>query len=101
MMRLSSELLKEHAHVADKPFFPEIEEFMSSAPVICLVLQGEDVISKVRTLLGPTNSKEAPEGTIRGDLGTDQMRNVVHASDSEENAAIEVDRFFLTEEVFG
>lgn len=102
MIRLSSDLLREHySHVADKPFYPEIEEFMSSAPVICLVLKGENVVSRVRELLGPTNSKEAPEGTIRGDLGTDQMRNVVHASDSIENAKIEIDRFFKTEEVYG
>tara|TARA_B100001093_G_C26707870_1_gene962079 strand:+ start:577 stop:993 length:417 start_codon:yes stop_codon:yes gene_type:complete len=102
MIRLSSELLKEHySHVADKPFYPEIEAFMSSSPVVCLVLKGEGVVSKTRDILGPTNSKEAPSGTIRGDLGTDQMRNVVHASDSLENAAIEVNRFFKTEEVYG
>ncbi len=92
---LDGALLREHyAHVADLPFFPEIEAFMSSAPVLVFLLKGESVIARVRELLGPTNSEEAPKGTIRGDLGTDRMRNVVHASDSPENAAIEKKRFF-------
>lgn len=101
MSKLSSAILREHyAHVADKPFFPQIEEFMSSRPVIIAVLQGHGVIDKVRDLLGPTNSKNAPKGTIRGDLGADMMVNVVHASDSPEAAAAEIKRFFKTEEVF-
>lgn len=95
VMTLDSALLREHyAHVADLPFFPEIEAFMSSRPVMPMLLSGVGVISKVRDLLGPTNSEEAPTGTIRGDLGTDRMRNMVHASDSPENAAIEKKRFF-------
>ena len=72
----------------------EIEAFMSSRSVMPMILSGEDVIAKVRDLLGPTNSLEAPNGTIRGDLGTDMMRNVVHASDSPETAAAEKKRFF-------
>lgn len=100
MAKLDSAVLREHyAHVADKPFFPEIESFMSSRPVVFLVLEGENVVQKVRDLLGPTDSTQAPAGTIRGDLGTDKMKNVVHASDSVENAAIEIDRFFRTEEL--
>ena len=94
-MPLDGGILREHyAHVADKPFFPEIEAFMSSAPVMPMILRGEEVIARVRELLGPTNSKEAPAGTIRGDLGTDMMRNVVHASDGPETAALEKKRFF-------
>jgi nucleoside-diphosphate kinase len=62
--------------------------------VIVAVLSGQDVISKVRELLGPTNSKLAPKGTIRGDFGTEMMRNVCHASDSPAAAAVEVRRFF-------
>lgn len=101
MMTLSPELLKEHyAHVADKPFFPDIELFMSSRPVIVMILEGENVIGRVRDLLGPTNSKEAPKGSIRGDLGTDMMRNIAHASDSPESAEAEIRRFFKQEEVF-
>ena len=93
--QLDSAILREHyAHVADQPFFPEIEAFMSSRSVIPMILSGEDVIAKVRDLLGPTNSQEAPKGTIRGDLGTDMMRNVVHASDGPDTAAVEKKRFF-------
>jgi nucleoside-diphosphate kinase len=95
IMELDSPILREHyAHVADKPFFPEIEAFMSSRPVMPMLLRGEDVIARTRELLGPTNSAEAPAGTIRGDLGTDMMRNVVHASDGPETAAAEKKRFF-------
>lgn len=95
MIQLDDALLREHyAHVADLPFFPEIAEFMSSRPVLAMILEGENIVQGVRGLLGPTDSTTAPEGTIRGDLGTDRMRNVVHASDSPENAQIEIDRFF-------
>ena len=95
IMQLDAAILREHyAHVADLPFFPQIEAFMSSRTVMPMVLSGEDVIAKVRDLLGPTNSQEAPKGTIRGDLGTDMMRNVVHASDGPETAAAEKKRFF-------
>lgn len=101
MMALSDELLGEHySHVADKPFFPEIVGFMQSSPVIAMVLEGEGAVGKIRDMLGPTNSKEAPEGTIRGDLGEDMMINVCHASDSPENGEVEVARFFEEHEVF-
>ena len=95
IMQLDAAILREHyAHIADLPFFPQIEAFMSSRTVMPMILSGEDVIAKVRDLLGPTNSQEAPKGTIRGDLGTDMMRNVVHASDGPETAAAEKKRFF-------
>ncbi|MBM3872482.1 MAG: nucleoside-diphosphate kinase [Verrucomicrobia bacterium] len=95
MIRLTPDVLREHyAHVASKPFYPEIEQFMSSRPVIVLALQGDNVVARVRDLLGPTDSRKAPKGTIRGDFGSDMMTNVVHASDSDENARIELERFF-------
>jgi nucleoside-diphosphate kinase len=98
MIQLDDALLREHyAHVADLPFFPEIAQFMSSRPVLAMILEGENVVQSVRDLLGPTDSTAAPKGTIRGDLGTDRMRNVVHASDSPENAQIEIARFFSAE----
>jgi nucleoside-diphosphate kinase len=101
MMQLDDAILREHyAHVADKPFFPEIVAFMSRTPVIALALEGDDVIGKVRDLLGPTNSKAADSGTIRGDFGEDMMVNVCHASDSPEAAAAEIKRFFKAGEVF-
>jgi nucleoside-diphosphate kinase len=101
MTRLAPATLREHyAHVADKPFYPEIEKFMSSRPVILLALQGDNVVQKVRDLLGPTDSRKAAKGTIRGDFGTEMMKNVVHASDSDENAKIELARFFRADELF-
>lgn len=95
MMRLDSPLLREHyAHIADEPFFPDIESFMSSEPVVAMILEGENVIKKVRDLLGPTDSTQALAGTIRGDFGETVMVNVVHASDSSESAVAEIRRFF-------
>ena len=101
MMRLTPALLRTHyAHVADKPFYPEIEGFMSSRPVIVMALQGKDVVQKVRDLLGPTDSRKAAKDTIRGDFGTEMMKNVVHASDSVENGKAEIARFFKPDEIF-
>jgi len=101
MTRLDPKLLREHyAHVADKPFYPEIENFMSSRPVIMMALQGKDIVQRVRDLLGPTDSRKAAKGTIRGDFGTEMMKNVVHASDSVDNAKAELARFFKPEELF-
>jgi nucleoside-diphosphate kinase len=101
MARLSSALLREHyAHVAAKPFYPEIEAFMSRRPVVMVALQGDNVVQRVRDLLGPTDSRKAAKGTIRGDFGTDMMVNVAHASDSVENAKAELARFFRSEELF-
>jgi nucleoside-diphosphate kinase len=101
MGRLSPALLREHyAHVASKPFYPEIEAFMSRRPVVMVALQGENVVQRVRDLLGPTDSRKAAKGTIRGDFGTDMMVNVVHASDSVDNARAELARFFRPEELF-
>lgn len=102
MLRLQPALLREHyAHVASLPFYPEIENFMSSEPVLVIALAGDNVIARVRELLGPTDSTKAPKGTIRGDFGTSKMVNIAHASDSEENAAIELARFFKEGEVIG
>ncbi len=100
VVQLDDALLHEHySHVADLPFFPEIAEFMSSCPVIALVLEGEEVIQGVRDLIGPTDSTIAPKGTIRGDLGTDRMKNMVHASDSPESALAEINRFFEADQI--
>ncbi len=100
LTRLTPALLREHyAHVADKPFYPEIEKFMSSRPVIVMALAGDGIVAKVRDLLGPTDSRKAAKGTIRGDFGTEMMKNVVHASDSDENARAEIARFFQPAEI--
>lgn len=101
MLTLSDDILHQHyAHVADKPFFPEIVTFMQSSPVIGLVLEGDDAVNRVRDMLGPTDSTQAEKGTIRGDLGKDKMVNVVHASDSDDSAAAEIERFFGSSELF-
>jgi len=101
MLEITTALLEEHySHLLDKPFFPEIAAFMQSSPVIALALEGDDAVARVRTLLGPTDSKKAEKGTIRGDFGVDVMVNVAHASDSPENAEIELKRFFTPGELF-
>ncbi len=106
MMRLEPDLLREHyAHIADKPFYPEVESFMRSKPVLAMVLEGDNVIDRVREMLGVTDSALAAPGTIRAELGTkdgphSKMKNIAHASDSPENAEAEVRRFFRDEELF-
>ncbi len=101
MLRFDDSLLREHyAHIASKPFFPEVQAFMQKTPVVALALAGENVVARVRDLLGPTDSKKAAKGTIRGDLGVDVMVNVCHASDSLETAAAELKRFFRDGELF-
>ncbi len=101
MIRLTPTILREHyAHVADKPFYPDIEKFMGSVPVIALVLEGDDIVAKMRDMLGVTDSRKAAAGTLRATFGKDVMINVAHASDSVETAEKEVKRFFKPEELF-
>ncbi|MSU63772.1 MAG: nucleoside-diphosphate kinase [Pedosphaera sp.] len=101
MLRFGDTLLREHyAHIASKPFFPEVRDFMQRTPVVALALEAENAVARVRDLLGPTDSKKAAKGTIRGDLGVDVMVNVCHASDSMETAVTEIKRFFTPEELF-
>ncbi|MDA3895306.1 MAG: nucleoside-diphosphate kinase [Desulfobacteraceae bacterium] len=77
-----------------RPFFGSLTEFMTSGPIVPMILEGENVIEKNRTLMGATNFKEADEGTIRKDFATDIEKNVVHGSDSPETAADEIAFFF-------
>jgi nucleoside-diphosphate kinase len=101
MMLLADDLLAEHyAHVMDLPFYPGLKTFMQSSPVIALALSGENAVALVRDLMGPTDSRKAAKGTIRGDFGRDTMVNMVHGSDSPENAALELKRFFSESELF-
>ena len=101
MMRLSEEILREHyAHLTHLDVFPLIVSFMRERPVLVAVVEGEGAIARVRALAGPTDSAAAPKGTIRGDLGTDKRRNIMHASDSPESAAAEMRRFFKDGEIF-
>jgi nucleoside-diphosphate kinase len=77
-----------------KPFFESLTDFMSSAPAVVMILEGENIISRYRELMGATNYKEAAEGTIRKEFATDIEKNVVHGSDAPETAAFEMAYFF-------
>lgn len=101
MMQLDEKILREHyAHLVDRPFFPLILASMTAAPVIAICLKGKDAVAVVRAMTGVTNSRQAAPGTIRGDYGMSGQENIVHASDSVENADIEVNRFFRPDEIF-
>ncbi|MCF8024557.1 MAG: nucleoside-diphosphate kinase [Desulfobacteraceae bacterium] len=78
----------------DRPFFDSLTDFMSSGPIVAMVLEAEGVIGKNRTLMGATDYKEAAEGTIRRDFATDIEKNIVHGSDSPETAEFEINYFF-------
>lgn len=84
---------------ASKPFFNSLTDFMSSGPIVVMVLEGENVIQKNRELMGATNYKEAKPGTIRADFATDIEKNVVHGSDAPETAAKEIAYFFSNLEI--
>jgi len=78
----------------ERPFFNSLTDFMTSGPIVPMILEGENVIEKNRTLMGATNFKDAAEGTIRRDFATDIEKNIVHGSDSPETAAVEMAFFF-------
>ncbi len=85
----------------ERSFYADLVAFMSSGPVVVSVLEGEGAIARHREILGPTNSKQAPAGTIRGDFGTDIERNAAHGSDAAATAAIEIAYFFDALEILG
>jgi nucleoside-diphosphate kinase len=95
MMTLNEEILKEHyAHLVDKPFFPELVEYMTSGPVLGMIVEGDDIVQGMRNVMGATKWLEADPGTIRGDYANSTTENLIHGSDSVENAEIEIKRFF-------
>lgn len=101
MITLEDALLRDHySHIADKPFFAGLADFMKSSPVVVQAWEGKEAVTVVRTLAGATNAREADVGTIRGDLAMSIQSNVVHASDGEEAAKEEVARFFAESELF-
>lgn len=101
MMHLDSAILKAHyAHISDKPFYRDVEDFMRSSPVIVMAWEGYECVNSIRLLVGPTNSRKAAPGTIRGDFGMAVGRNLVHASDSKKSGEEEVERFFSGDELF-
>lgn len=101
MMNFSERLLREHySHLVDKPFFNSLLTSMTALPVIVVCLKGKEAVSVVRAMTGATNSRNAVPGTIRGDFGMSGQENIIHASDSVENAEIELQRFFRADEIF-
>lgn len=100
-IRLNDGMLDEHyAHLADKPFFASLKRFMMQTPVVGLVLEGFGAIDEVRKVVGSTNPLNADAGTIRADFSMAVPSNLIHASDSIENAQSEIARFFQNEEIF-
>ena len=83
----------------DKGFFDSLTNFMSSGPIVAMVLEGDDAIAKTREIMGATNPKDAASGTIRADFAQEVEKNIVHGSDSPENAVIEVSFFFSDLEI--
>ena len=101
MMFMTDEIVNEHyAHLKERPFFPYLKASMQAAPIIACCLEGAEAVDTVRLMVGATNSRKALPGTIRGDFSISGEQNVVHASDSVENAQIEINRFFKEGELF-
>jgi nucleoside-diphosphate kinase len=100
MLQLTKEMAEEHyrEHVG-KPFYPGLVSYITSGPVIAMVLEGKNVVKGMRTLMGATNPADALPGTIRGDFGLDVGRNVIHGADSVESAAREMAIYFKPEEL--
>ncbi len=92
---------KFYAIHAERPFYGELTDFMSSGPIVAMVLEKDNCVADYREFIGATNPAEAAEGTIRRDFGTDIQCNAVHASDSLDNAAIEIGFFFSNRELVG
>lgn len=99
MVQLNPEILRKHyAHLAEKPFYPIIEKSMMAAPVVLCCWEGIDAVSVVRTMAGSTNGRVAAPGTLRGDYCMSHQENIVHASDTIENAQAELERFFAPQD---
>lgn len=102
MLKLTKEQAKGFYYVhKDKPFFDSLTDFMSSGPIVVMVLEGENVISRWRELMGATDPAKASEGTIRKMFGIDVEKNSVHGSDSPESAKYEISYFFNSLEIVG
>lgn len=100
LMRLSeSQAQGFYAVHKERPFFSDLVKFMTEGPVVAIIMEGDDAISRWRDLMGPTNSEEAPAGTIRGDFGTNIERNASHGSDAPETATLEISYFFNAMEI--
>ncbi len=101
MLHMDRSLAEEHYAIhADKPFFNNLIEYITSAPIVAAVFAGEGAVTAIREAMGPTDPAKAEKGTIRGDFGLDIERNSVHGSDSAETAETEVRLFFTGDELF-
>ena len=101
MLHLDKALARRHYAVhAGKPFFDSLVDYISSAPIIAIIFEGESAVEVVRKTMGATDPARAEPGTIRGDFGLDIERNAVHGSDSVETAEEEIKLFFSEEEIF-
>ncbi|MCM3037337.1 nucleoside-diphosphate kinase [Bacillus pumilus] len=100
LMSIPKEVAETHyGEHKEKPFFGELVDFITSGPVFAMVWQGEQVVDVTRQIIGKTNPKEAPPGTIRGDYGLTVGKNIIHGSDSPESAEREINLFFKQEEL--
>ena len=100
MLRVTKELSSQHyAEHVEKPFYPLLEEFITSGPVVALVVEGPEAISVMRMTMGSTNGRESAPGTIRGDFGLSRQMNLIHGSDGPEAAAREIEIYFRLEEL--
>ncbi|MEL6110242.1 MAG: nucleoside-diphosphate kinase, partial [Planctomycetota bacterium] len=91
--------IRRHAKHVEKPFYPGLEGFITSAPIVAMAIEGLEAIEVVRSMLGATNGLKAAPGTIRGDFSSSRQMNLVHASDSPESAARELELYFGDGEV--
>lgn len=100
LLQVTPEMSRQHyAEHVEKPFYPLLEEFITAAPVIAIVVEGPDAIQVCRTLMGPTNGREAAPGTIRGDFGSSRQMNLMHGSDGPDAAAREIAIYFKPDEL--
>ena len=100
MLKVTPELSKQHyAEHVQKPFYPNLEQFITASPIVAMVVEGLEVIRVVRDMLGATNGLKAAAGTIRGDYSSSRQMNLVHASDGPEAATREIALYFKNEEI--
>jgi len=101
LVKPGRELAEKHYAIhRGKPFFEPTVKYIMSSPVVAMVIEGKNVIETVRKMMGKTNPQDADPGTIRGDFAQDISRNIVHGSDSKENAEYEINLWFKPEEIF-
>ena len=102
MLQMDETLAQQHYAIhKDKPFFKDLVEFITSTPIIAIVFEGDKAIEAIRQTMGATDPVKAAPGSIRGDFGLDIQQNLVHGSDSVENAEREISLFFLPKEILG